>query len=286
MDADFSLTPSSGTPLLWCTRPVEQNRSWQTRLHQAGFDTIDLPFLSITAVENKHDIEQIKTRILHLDQYKIVIFVSQNAVSHGLNWIETYWPQCPVGISWHAVGTKTAGLLKAGLDEVFGEDMQVHAADSTMTSENLLSLPSLSHVRGERICVMRGLGGRPKLMDALVERGAHVDLCELYERRVPVVAYQRFNDILQKQHACDFKLERNYIVVFSGETLNNFYTLLTRIEAENVSDNSIKIFKQVVTLFVPSERVALQARELGFSQVLCAKNATEDAMLAEISKLS
>lgn len=286
MDVDFSLTSSSDIPLLWCTRPVEQNRSWLARLHKAGFDTIDLPFLSITAVENKRDIEQIKTRILHLDQYKIIIFVSQNAVSHGLDWIESYWPQCPVDISWYAVGTKTAGLLKAGLDKVFNEDIQVHAADSAMTSENLLSLPSLARVSGERICVMRGLGGRPKLMDALVERGAHVDLCELYERRIPAAAYQRFNDILQKQYACNFKLERNYIVVFSGETLNNFYTLLTRIETEDASSNLIEMFKQALSLFVPSERVAMQARELGFSQVLCAKNATEGAMLAEISKLS
>ncbi|POZ63026.1 uroporphyrinogen-III synthase [Chromobacterium alticapitis] len=49
-------------------------------------------------------------------------------------------------------------------------------------SESLLALPELAAVSGQRWLIVRGQGGRALLADALAERGARVDIAEVYRR--------------------------------------------------------------------------------------------------------
>lgn len=52
-------------------------------------------------------------------------------------------------------------------------------------SEALLALPELGAVRGQRILIVRGEGGRTLLADTLAARGAQVDHAVVY-RRLPL----------------------------------------------------------------------------------------------------
>jgi uroporphyrinogen-III synthase len=57
--------------------------------------------------------------------------------------------------------------------------------ETTFDSEGLLALPELSDVRGKRVLILRGDGGREYLGDALRARRAHVDAVACYRERSP-----------------------------------------------------------------------------------------------------
>ena len=130
-----------------------------------------------------------------------------------------------------------------------------------------LQLPSLQNIQQERVLICRGHGGRPLLADELTLRGARVDLCELYQREVPIAAAKLYEQL---------HLQKNDIVpVFSGETLENLYALIHQ---------KVKGW-QNISVIVPSQRVAKQANSYGFKQVSCADNASEDCMLKSLERL-
>jgi uroporphyrinogen-III synthase len=193
--------------------------------------------------------------VLDFDQFDKVIFVSQNAVQHGFNWLHDYWPQLPIGINYFAVGDKTAQALSQE-----GVSSQVAAGQ---TSEALLALPALTDVWGQKILICRGRGGLPKLGETLHQRGALVRYLELYERLMPADAEQQLKQTLPSLTA------RDLLVAFSGETLHNLVTLFHTCPAA--------LWRN--PLLVPGKRVEELAYALGFSQVICAANASEQAML-------
>ena len=64
------------------------------------------------------------------------------------------------------------------------------------------------------------------------------------------------------------------VLLSSGEALDNMVSLLDSASLARV---------QALTLVVPGERVAQQARSQGFEQVRVADNATDDAMVAAVN---
>lgn len=102
--------------------------------------------------------------------FDVVIFVSEHAVRLGL-------PRLRIGDARvFAVGARTAAVLEAaGI---------VAGFPARADSEGLLDLPALVSVRGSRVLLVSGAGGREKLGSALVERGARVERFVCYERRV------------------------------------------------------------------------------------------------------
>ena len=56
---------------------------------------------------------------------------------------------------------------------------------TTFDSEGLLELPELADVRGKRVLILRGDGGREHLGDTLRARGAHVEGVSCYRRARP-----------------------------------------------------------------------------------------------------
>jgi uroporphyrinogen-III synthase len=111
-------------------------------------------------------------------------------------------------------------------------------------------LQDLTH---DKVLLARGDQGRELIRDTLQQRGAAVTVLPLY-RRQPARPSAR-----QREQALD-RFQPDTIIALSGETLNNFIAL-----SENSSHNCRKSL-----LLVPTERVALQAREAGFTRVICA----------------
>lgn len=244
---------------VWATRPAHQNAPWQLQLAALGAQVIALPLMAITPLQEPAAVERIKQRVLKLDEYAHVLFVSQNAVAEAFRWFEDYWPQLPVGIQYYAVGAKTAKAVAA-----FG--VIVNAAGDAMNSEALLALPELQHVAGSKVLICRGQGGRPKLGEELAARGAKVDYLELYQRGIPPAAKAQLAEVDWRQ--------RHVIPVFSGETLQNVLSILP--SAAN---------KSAISLVVPAEHIAEQARLAGFTKLAVAQNASEPAMLAATAKV-
>jgi len=246
------------------TRPRAQAESWAERLRAMGAKTTVISLLEIVPVSEESQIRAIKNRILDFDLYSKAIFVSQNAVEHGFEWLENYWPQLPYAIEFFAVGETTAKQLQErGLKVTDLAQSQTGA----MTSETLLQSPGLQSVAGEKIIIFRGLGGRPHIGEVLSERGAQVDYCELYERLLPAESHDAFVQLLQGN------VQDVVVVLHSGEALDNLQKIVRQM---TVNPQAIMVN---ISLLVPSQRIFELAKAAGFTKVLAAQNATEASML-------
>ena len=212
--------------------------------------------MAITPVEDPDDLQDIKSHILILDEFSKIVFVSQNAVKEAFDWIDQYWPQLPTGIDFFAVGKKTAQCAQA-------QGVEVRTCFAAMNSDELLAMPELQSVNGEKILICRGKGGLPRIGESLSERGAIVRYCELYNRSLPPKTREYIAPILTEHKPEDI------VPVFSGETLQNLLQLLV---ASGTSPGSVQVL-------VPSQRVAQLAHDVGFLSVHLAKNASSDEML-------
>lgn len=254
------------------TRPLHQNADWSSRLRDCGYEVVDLPLLDILAVDDaQHAVA--KTKILNLDEYSKVIFVSQNAVDYALPLIDQYWPALPEQTTWFSVGARTAQHLQSKFFDYFHLSPEILADEYEMNSESLLARTEFHNVRDEKILIVRGVGGRPLIADCLTQRGATVHHCELYLRALPADSR-----VTIQQLSCSSK---DILPVFSAESLNNFVTLSQETGKAEVSEKYTQL--QVI---VPSERVAKSAETLGFNHVYCATNASEEAMLAAIASVT
>jgi len=253
------------------TRPSAQAEPWAERLRRMGAETTVASLLDIVPVSQDAQKQMIKNCILDLDLYRKAIFVSQNAVEHGFDWIDNYWPQLPLGVDFFAVGETTAKQLQARGAQV--TDL-AQSQTGAMTSETLLQSPALQAVAGEKIVIFRGVGGRPHIGEVLSARGAQVSYCELYERVLPAQTQQKFAQLLLRNQ------QNLVLVLHSGEALENLQKILRELA---VNQSAIRA---AVYLLVPSQRILALATAAGFSNVCAAQNATEASMLQGLIDLA
>jgi len=220
-----------------------------------------LPLIDILRLSDA-ELQQARDKIQELDRYDVVIFVSQNAARFGAELIADYWPQLPVRQRLITFGKGTAALLAEILDA------EVEFPDDGSDSEAVLRLPALNEIAGRRVLILRGVGGREYLAQTLRRRGAFTDYGELYRRQIqqhdgPRVAIELRGRGLSA------------VTVHSGESL--------AVLGELVEAHLHELF--TMPLVVPSDRVAVQARELGFLNVHTAGGAGDEMMLAALEKI-
>lgn len=267
----------ANSPQNYCiviTRPEAQAAPWAEQLQALGFGCARLHLLEISAVVAEDKIRAIKNKILDFDLYQKVIFVSQNAVDYGMGWLEDYWPQLPIGIDYFAVGATTAKKL-AGYG-VAVQDLAVSASGG-MTSEDLLSAEHLQHVDGEKILIFRGCGGRGHLAEELRKRGAWVDYCELYERGLPIAARGQLQQLIASTEAADTQV---MLSLHSGESLQNLVAVCAQLTPAEQARVHAWMHNNI--LLVPSQRIVEAAQAVGFTRIICAENATDNAMTAAL----
>lgn len=250
--------PLAGHRIL-VTRPAGQAQGLIELIQAQGGEAWHFPLLAIQPLTEPAAINAIKQRMLDLDLYQHVIFVSTNAVAYGVQWIEDYWPQQPVGVRWYGIGKSTCEALhKAGLPVA----NEAFAAGHPMNSEALLEAAELQQLSGQRVLIIRGVGGREHLRSQLSARGAQVDIAECYQRVAPAQSVEAFLQLIQQQHI-------GTICINSGDSLHNLCGLL--------SDNISAV--QSLRLVVPSQRVAELAAAKGFSDVVESRNASDAEVL-------
>lgn len=195
--------PLAGIAVL-VTRPAAQAGELLAAIEAAGGDSIVFPVIEIAP----RSPQSIEADLAGLEDPDIVIFVSRNAVEHGLAWSGDG--------AIAAVGPATAAAIEAAARVV-----DIRPA-SGFDSESLLEEPALREVRGKTVRIIRGNGGRELLATTLRERGADVDYLEVYSRRTPHYTEQEIADVAQQ-------LENGNIdaaVVMSVESLANLLDLL------------------------------------------------------------
>jgi uroporphyrinogen-III synthase len=155
-----------------------------------------------------------------------------------------------------AVGASTAKILEAS---GFKVDFPV----KQQASEGVLNLPQLSNVKGQKIVLVKGQGGRPKLADALRQSGAFLEQFDCY-RRQPLGTYR--DQIIEQLTAQAVDV----VALHSVEILENLLALLSQDE---------KQLLQRVGFLVPGERVAQAVIDAGLAQVIVADSALPQTMV-------
>ncbi|HLT63729.1 MAG TPA: uroporphyrinogen-III synthase [Pseudohongiella sp.] len=253
-------TLSGVTVLL--TRPVEQSAPLASALRNIGASVCELPLIEIEEVTEPESCEKIKNIILNLDQYTAAIFISINAARFGMRWIDQYWPQLPTGLSAYTVGPGTAEVLREF-------DWPVFYPQTGVTSEDLLALPGLKNVEGQRIALFRGVGGRELLAETLRARGAKVDYLELYRRHTPDYSGDVMASLIHQYGI-------NAVVVSSAQILD---VLLHSLH----HDASLM---RTIPVIVPSERVRQKALDAGLNIVVNAGGMDETAVIASLKAVA
>lgn len=241
------------TTLVVLTRPEGDNSRLESTLAAQGYDTYIQPLLRIASLPESELPDP-----PDLTGDDLCIFISANAARMGLPTL--MGGMVENGIVSFAVGPRTANVLEVeGLPVIVPEQMD---------SEGLLALPELSDVHGRRVVIVKGEGGREVLARELEAKGA---LVEEY------ICYRRESALVDSDTFCASLLDYKKIIfqANSGQTLAALTTVLEQCEGASFLQQCV---------IVPSQRVADDARNLGWQRVAVADNASDEAFLAALTK--
>ncbi|WP_299019893.1 uroporphyrinogen-III synthase [uncultured Photobacterium sp.] len=242
------------------TRPAPECHQLARQLNAAGISTIAQPLLEIQPGQ------QLPTLISQLNRLQpddFLIAVSVHAVNLAHNYLMSQGASWPKNVHYIAVGHKTAAALTKCTD------CDVLSPQSRCDSEGLLALPILAQIQGHRVLILRGNGGRELIYQALQQRGAEISYCETYQRSWIALDGEQLSQTWQTQHVSS-------LVVTSGEQLAHLSSLVPE-------SNKAWFFQ--CHLFVPSQRIADQARMLGFRTISTVGSAANGALFTTLSKI-
>ena len=186
------------------TRPQHQATELVDAIECCGGKAIQFPTIQIVARDPAH----VSSDAAELSDPDIAIFVSSNAVQHGLQYAQH--------AHIAAVGPATAAAIEAA-----GRSVDI-LATTGFDSEHLLAKAELADMAGKTIRIIRGQDGRELLATTLRKRGARVDYLSVYERAVPNYDAAAIDAI-----ATEWKLGGiNVVTAMSVATLNNLIALL------------------------------------------------------------
>jgi uroporphyrinogen-III synthase len=223
------------------TRPARQAAGFAQKIAALGGAPVIFPAIVILPPQDRVAVRRAQAALAN---YDIAIFVSANAVEHGVPDSRDW----PARLPAFAPGPGTAeALAAAGI-----VDVKIPA--TTFDSEGLLELPELTDVRGKRVLILRGEGGREHLADALRARGAAVDSVACYRRAQPRSDGQGLDEAFHNR-AIDA------VTITSSEALDNLWSL---------ANESIRAAWRACPTFAPHPRIVARARELGLAVVATA----------------
>lgn len=251
------LTDLNGIRVL-VTRPAHLNQPLCDLLRGCGAEALELPLISI---EQNADDPQLLHVLAAVGEVDIAVFVSRNAVVHGLAALQAYGRTMPSKTKVFAVGHMTAvALEKAGI-RVEG------IPQGRFGAAGLHRLPAFRSVSGQRVVVFKGRGGLPALADELRQAGASVLVAETYRRVVP----QDVNmDVIEhwQQGGLD-------VVTLTSVTAVDHLFQLLQEKADRLMQN--------VAVATFSDRIARHCKAQGCNgPVLVANQASDEALVEEI----
>ena len=230
------------------TRPMHQAGELAAGIRAAGGNPVMFPVLEILDVKDQRPLLDL---IARLDQFDLAIFISPNAVNKAMNLIREKRAQGTL-----PPGLKVATIGQGGVRELahFGVG-EVIAPTERFDSEALLEMAELQQLKGKRVVIFRGEGGRELLGNTLVQRGATLEYAVCYRRSKPDTDAHAVAALLQAWT----RNELHAITVTSSEGLRNLFGMVGEFGQQWLKKTPV---------FVPHERIAQVARELGLTRVM------------------
>jgi uroporphyrinogen-III synthase len=218
----------------------------------AGGQPIRVPVIEIN---DPLHLDRLDRLINRLSDFDIAIFVSANAAIRGLARVHARGMRLS-HLKLAAIGRKTALALK---EQGYQIDI---CPPREFTSEALLAMASMQTLRGKRIVIFRGEGGRELLLETLVARGATIEYAEVYRRIIPHANARRLRKYID-QRAIDL------ITVTSVEGLSNLNALCGRARHAMLRN---------IPMVVGGARMLQTAHVLGFVEAINAGEPSDEAM--------
>ena len=210
------------------TRPRHQSDALIDAIKDCGGKPVRFATIEIVA----RDAAKVAAEVASLAAPEIAIFVSSNAVQHGLQYAD--------GAQIAVVGPATASAVEAA-----GRSVDIKSS-SGFDSEHLLSAAELFNVTGRRIRIIRGQDGRELLADTLRARGAQLDYLQVYERTPPLYS-------LDEVEALIAVWESGHINVVTAMSVASFKNLI-----ELLPESAMPLLSRT-PLVTPAERVLKEA---------------------------
>ena len=262
---------------LFNTRPKSQAEPLQNLVWQDGGDTLSCPTMDIQFLSLA---SELAASFLHQKQpFDKVIFISANAVAglseqtEALN-ITLKPSKLPglvfLGQTYYAIGQATAKALKQ--QGCLVENLQRQQFDS----ESLLAQSAFQTLPNQRVLIVKGLGGRKHLEQALKARGAQVSLWSVYERQASVFCAASFEAL---------KSANNPIVLWTSfESFDGFRQQLISCLKNKAAENLTWLLAQPCVVF--SERLKQMMGVQGWTGTIQVVSTQSNAgIVAAIQKL-
>ena len=232
-------------------RPAAQANQLVQMLRQLGHAPLCCPLLE---TRPGCDLPHLGEMLREAD---LVIAVSMHAV-HFAHYFLLQTGQTWPHIDYFAVGQASAdAFAEVGIQALCPADPR---------SEGLLALPALQGVSGRRVLILRGNDGRDLIARTLASRGALVHYCATYERHYPDLDGDA---LIRHWQAAGL----DSLLITSGELLQRLLALVPGPQHPWLYDR---------LLVVPSPRVAEMAEGAGFTRIVIAQGASNQALVAAL----
>ncbi len=223
------------------TRPRAQADELVRAIEAQGGTAWCFPVLDIAPF----DALDVSNSVARLGEPDIVVFVSRNAVEHGIEYSG--------GGQIAVIGPATARAVNEA-----GRVVDIRPAEG-YDSEHLLAEERLRDVAGKRVRIVRGKGGRELLAETLKQRGAKVEYLSVYERRLPTVGAEALAQVEARWRAGKIDV----ITVMSVQSLRNLVTLLPdwceeQLESTPLVTPAGRVIKEALERF-PASRPILSS---------------------------
>lgn len=221
------------------TRPAAQAETLCARIETLGARALRFPVLAIGPAPDRAGLDRIIDR---LDDFDLAFFVSPNAVIHAMDAVRAR-REWPAAVRVATVGKGSEKVLRSyGFTDVI-------APETGFDSEAVLALPEFAAaaIRGQRVLILRGDGGRDLLGNSLRARGATVTWATCYRRYCPDADPAPLLDGVDA------------LLLTSSEGVGNLATMLGASGMAQL---------RAVPVFASHARIAARARDEGFDIVV------------------
>jgi uroporphyrinogen-III synthase len=206
-------------------------------------------------IKPRPDRAAVRAAIGPADRYDLVVFVSANAVRFGADILDQR-RDVPVA----AIGQATAAALNAA-----GYRVSLMPEEG-VDSESLLAMPQLAHMSGQRVLIVRGIGGRDLLLEVMTARGAQVQHAEVYVREAAYPSMERKAEVEELWR-------QGGISVYTATSVELLEALI------GIVTPRCRELMHSTALVTGSQRVADAATRLGLGSPLILADSADDAAL-------
>ena len=220
------------------TRPRTQATELVDAIEALGGTAYCFPVIEIAPFSEL----DVNNSVARLGQPDITVFISRNAVEHGI--------QFSGNAEIAVIGPATARAVEAA-----GRVVDIQPADG-FDSEHLLAEPRLRDVSGQTVRIIRGNDGRELLAEELKARGAIVEYLSVYERRLPTVSADSAADLEARWREGRITV----VTVMSVQSLANLVELLpawcaAQLESTPLVTPSGRVIKEALDRYPASRPI-------------------------------